>query len=68
MLPDDIKERKDTELTKKKQASIDPHLEDLEAKVTVVPYSDIRFRNAACEWLIQSGQVSYENSSNSDDI
>jgi hypothetical protein len=59
MLPQDVKERKTAAaITNAQQSNLDGHLHEIPPRRAVVTYSDSRFREAAIEWLISTGQVS----------
>jgi hypothetical protein len=63
MLPQDVKERKTAAaIINAQQSNLDGHLRKIPPRQAVVTYSDSRFREAAIEWLISTGQVSVFNS------
>lgn len=58
MIPDDVKTRKDEATAKQKQSTLHGHLQDRASTTQpVVKYTDALFRQAAIEWLIETGQV-----------
>jgi len=60
MLPSDVKERKTaTAVTSAEQQNLDNHLREIPPRQRAVTYSDALFRDAAIEWLISTGQVSF---------
>jgi hypothetical protein len=63
MLPSDVKERKTaTAVTSAEQQILDNHLREIPPRQGAVTYSDALFRDAAIEWLISTGQVSFSTS------
>ncbi|KAH7924808.1 hypothetical protein BV22DRAFT_1012537, partial [Leucogyrophana mollusca] len=56
-LPDDVKKRKEAiALANAKQARIDGHLREPAPTERVIPYTDALYREASCEWLIETNQ------------
>jgi hypothetical protein len=56
MLPKDTKRCRE-EAAADNQTNIDGHLKQRELREKVVQYSDVLFREAALEWLIETDQV-----------
>jgi hypothetical protein len=56
MLPDDSAARK-LDASKLQQGRVDQHFEIVKPEDKPIPYSDVGFREAAIQWLVQTDQV-----------
>ena len=57
MIPEDMKARRSEAAVKMEQTQVDDHFHPVGPEDKPMPYSDVAFKDAAIQWLIETDQV-----------